>query len=72
MDDPIPHSPGDVSAEAMRLARAIDRTCRLPGRYTITIIIPPHLGTPWSAEITRVESLQQLILKKKSKPNRPP
>jgi hypothetical protein len=69
MDDTTPPPPSDVSAAALRLARAIDRTCRLPGRYTITILIPPHPHTPWSAEITRVEPLQQLILKKKPKPN---
>ena len=70
MDDPTPTPPSDVSPEALRIARAIDRICRAPGRYTITLIIPPHPRAPWSAEITRVEPLQQLELEKQ--PPQPP
>ena len=50
----------DVSNQALSIARAIDRTCRTPGRYSITIDIPPHRSHPWRIQFSRSEPLQHI------------
>ncbi|MCI0394480.1 MAG: hypothetical protein L0332_29950 [Chloroflexi bacterium] len=64
-DPNAPHSPAadlGISRRALAIARLLDRHCRAPGRYTITIEIPAHARAPWSAEITRVEPIRRLQL----------
>jgi len=56
----LPAAPPDVSGDALRIARAIDRLCYLPGRYTITLTVPASRRQPWTIEISRVEPLQRL------------
>ena len=50
----------DLSSEALRVARAIDRVCRHPGRYTITLTISAYPQQPWILEISRVELLRRI------------
>lgn len=68
--DPPP-SP-ELSTPITRLAWAIERACRTPGRYLITLIIPDSPRAPLSAEISRVEPVQQLELEKKPPPEHAP
>jgi hypothetical protein len=55
-----PQLPVDISQEALRIARAIDRLSHRPGRYTITLTIPASRRRPWLIEISRIEPLQRL------------
>lgn len=57
-------TPADISKQAWRIARALDRICRAPGRYVIHITIPPHRRHPWQVEISRVDTLQQMEAKR--------
>ncbi len=52
--------PKAVSREAMRIARALDRHCRKPGRYSITLTIPASTRQSWKVEISWMEPLQRL------------
>ena len=56
--------PSDISKQAWRIARALDRVCRLPGRYVVHITIPAHRRRPWLVEISRVDTLQQMEAKR--------
>jgi hypothetical protein len=56
----------DISPRILSLARAIERACRVPGRYTISLEIPAHPRAGWSAQIARSEMLQLLELEKRS------
>jgi hypothetical protein len=56
----------DISPRILSLARAIERACRVPGRYTISLEIPAHPRADWSAQIARSEMLQLLELEKRS------
>ena len=56
--------PLDISKQAWRIARALDRVCRLPGRYVVQITIPAHRRQPWQVEISRVDRLQQMEAKR--------
>lgn len=60
----------DVSPQALSIARAIDRACRLPGRYTITLHLPGHRQDPWEVEIARAEPLQRIAPGRKPQSNR--
>jgi hypothetical protein len=53
-DDPSPADAG-ASRRALRLARTIDRVCRVPGRYVIVIDVPAHRRAEWSVEVARLE-----------------
>jgi hypothetical protein len=44
-----------ASRRALRLARTIDRVCRVPGRYVIVIDVPAHRRAEWSVEVARLE-----------------
>ena len=57
-------APSDISKQARRIARALDRVCRLPGRYVVQITIPAHRRQPWQVEISRVDTLQQMEAKR--------
>lgn len=50
--------PSDVSKQALSVARTLDRLCRAPGTYTITIEIPAHRRHPWRVQLARVELLR--------------
>jgi hypothetical protein len=52
----------DISPRILSLARAIERACRVPGRYTISLEIPAHPRAGWNAQIARSEMLQLLDL----------
>jgi hypothetical protein len=51
---------GDVSAEAMSLARAVDRVCKRPGRYVVVIEVGEKGRGGWQVEVGRLELLYQL------------
>lgn len=48
----------DVSAQALSVARTLDRVCRVPGMYTLTIEIPAHRRKPWRVRLSRQELLR--------------
>lgn len=48
----------DVSAQALSVARTLDRVCRVPGIYTLTIEIPAHRRKPWRVRLSRQELLR--------------
>jgi len=39
--------PDNVSPPALSIARMLDRLCRSPGEYMLTITIPVHRRRPW-------------------------
>lgn len=45
----------DVSAQALSIARGLDRVARAPGCYTVVVAVPAHRGAPWAYELARVE-----------------
>ena len=49
-----------ASRRAIRIARAIDRACRTPGRFVIVLDIPAHRRSAWRIEIARIEALAHL------------
>jgi hypothetical protein len=49
-----------ASRRAVRLARHIDRLCRVPGRYVIVVDVPAHRRAPWAIEIARQEVIGRL------------
>lgn len=56
MNDTNP--PSDISKQALSIARMIDRVCRHPGAYVLTIEIPAHRRKPWRVRLTRQEVLR--------------
>ena len=48
----------DISKQALSVARVLDRVCRLPGTYVLTIEIPAHRRKPWRVRLTRQEVLR--------------
>ncbi|HSM57446.1 MAG TPA: hypothetical protein VK879_14945 [Candidatus Sulfomarinibacteraceae bacterium] len=52
--------PCDVSRQALSIARAVDRICRDPGRYTITIDVPSHRNNAWRVRVARVDLLRDM------------
>lgn len=57
-----PPPPTDVSFRALAIGRAIDRLCRAPGTYAVTVVVPSHRRSPWQVKLYRVERLQTLEL----------
>lgn len=49
--------PDDVGASgrAVSIARIIDRLCRAPGTYQVTVVVPVHRRSPWQITYARVE-----------------
>lgn len=50
--------PRDVSPQALSVARTLDRVCRRPGYYTLTVEIPAHRRKPWRVRLSRMELLR--------------
>lgn len=48
----------DISPQALSVARVLDRVCRLPGTYVLTIEIPAPRRKPWRVRLSRVELLR--------------
>lgn len=48
----------DVSPQALSVARTLDRVCRQPGLYTLTVEIPAHRRKPWRVRLARMELLR--------------
>ena len=48
----------DISKQALSVARVLDRVCRLPGTYVLTIEIPAPRRKPWRVRLSRVELLR--------------
>lgn len=51
-------NPQDVSPQALSVARTLDRVCRQPGLYTLTVEIPAHRRKPWRVRLARMELLR--------------
>jgi hypothetical protein len=51
--------PPDISKQAHSIARIIDRVCRHPGTYVLTIEIPAHRRKAWRVRLTRQEVLRE-------------
>lgn len=60
-----PPPPTDVSFRALAIGRAIDRLCRTPGTYAVTVVVPSHRRSPWQVKLFRVEGLQRLELERR-------
>ena len=50
---------GGASARAISIGRVIDRLCRTPGAYQITIVVPVHRRAPWQVTYARLEPLRK-------------
>lgn len=58
----LPDLSGDVSRQALSIARMIDRFCQRPGEYHIRITVPFHSRRPWIIDLYKVERLQSFNL----------
>jgi len=56
-----------VSHRALTVARLIDRLCRAPGEYTITLTVPSHGRAPWEVQVSRVEGIRSMEIDRKGK-----
>jgi hypothetical protein len=57
---PPADAPDDVAPAVLALARAIQRTCIHPGRYTIQLFVPFRPAGALEVVIYRVEVVQRL------------
>lgn len=57
--------PIDLPPSLISLVRQIARDCAAPGRYTITLEVPPHRGRPRTAVISRLERIRILEIRQK-------
>lgn len=48
-----------ASGRAVGIARVIDRLCRAPGTYQITVVVPVHRRGPWQITYGRVEVVRR-------------
>ena len=48
-----------ASARAVGIGRVIDRLCRMPGSYQITIVVPAHRRAPWQITYSKLETLRK-------------
>lgn len=48
-----------ASARAVRIGRVIDRLCRAPGTYQITIAVPVQRRAPWQITYYRLEPMRK-------------
>lgn len=55
-----PNQPANVSARALSIGRTIDRLCRLPGTYAITVTVPVNRRAPWLVQYHRLETMRRL------------
>ena len=58
----------DTSPRALSIGRTIDRLCRLPGNYAITVTVPVNRRSPWLVQFHRLETMRQLKITRKAKP----
>lgn len=59
--------PKGVSHRALTIARLIDRHCRVPGEYTVKLIIPYHGRARWRIEVSRLEKIRSMEIDRKEK-----
>ncbi len=59
----IGKAPG-VSDKSLTIARIVDRLCRTPGQYQITITIPSHKRGEWTIIFNRLEKLREVDIKR--------
>jgi hypothetical protein len=59
--------PKGVSHRALTIARLIDRRCRVPGEYTVKLIIPYHGRARWRIEVSRLEKIRSMEIDRKGK-----
>jgi len=50
-----------ASARAVSIGRVIDRLCRAPGTYQITVVVPVHRRAPWEITYARVEVVRREV-----------
>jgi hypothetical protein len=55
--------PTNVSPRALSIGRTIDRLCRLPGTYAITVTVPSNRHAPWLVQIHRLEAIRRLEIR---------
>ncbi|UCG24984.1 MAG: hypothetical protein JSW55_03040 [Chloroflexota bacterium] len=48
-----------ASARAVSIGRVIDRLCRAPGTYQITIAVPVQRRAPWQITYYRLEPMRK-------------
>jgi hypothetical protein len=48
-----------ASARAVSIGRVIDRLCRAPGTYQITIAVPVQRRAPWQITYYRMEPMRK-------------
>ena len=53
-----------ASARAVRIGRVIDRLCRAPGTYQITIAVPIQRRAPWQITYYRLEAIRKEVTSK--------
>ncbi len=58
-----PGLPTNVSPRALSIGRTIDRLCRLPGTYTVTVTVPSSRRAPWLVQIHRLEAIRRLEIR---------
>lgn len=51
---------GDISGNALRLARAVDRSCRSPGSYQVLINVPVSRSRDWHIAIAKIDRISEL------------
>jgi hypothetical protein len=57
-----PGMPTNVSPRALSIGRTIDRLCRLPGTYAITVTVPSNRRAPWLVQFHRLDTMRRLEL----------
>ena len=55
-----PGPPTNVSSRALSIGRTIDRLCRLPGTYAITVTVPLNRRAPWLVQFHRLDTMRRL------------
>ena len=48
-----------ASGRAVSIGRVIDRLCRAPGTYQITVVVPVHRRSPWQITYAKVEVVRR-------------
>jgi len=48
-----------ASGRAVSIGRVIDRLCRAPGTYQITVVVPVHRRAPWQVTYAKVEVVRK-------------
>jgi len=64
-NDSEPVIPKGISHRALTIARLIDRHCRVPGEYTIKLVVPYHSRGQWGVEVSRQERIRTMEIDRK-------